>query len=47
VIAGCPAGGTDLDDDGDAPDDVLHVYDTTTSTLYASSRSPTGCSRCS
>src|SRR6185369_15377849 len=40
---GCPSGGTDLDGDGDASDDVLQVYDTTTHTLYNTHDAVTPC----
>ncbi len=43
VINGCPGGGTDLDGDGDASDDVLQVYDTTTHTLYNTNDAVTPC----
>jgi hypothetical protein len=40
---GCPSGGTDLDGDGDASDDVLQVYDTTTHMLYNTHDAVTPC----
>ena len=43
MTSGCPAGGTDLDGDGDASDDVLQVYDTTTHTLYNTQDAVTPC----
>jgi hypothetical protein len=34
VTNGCPGGGTDLNDDGDASDDVLQVYDPATHVVH-------------
>ncbi len=40
---GCPGGGTDLDGDGDASDDVLQVYDPATHLVHNSGQSVRPC----